>query len=388
MAAISSGALTTGRWARLDARAADAVLCLLLAGLAQATVWLGRGFPGPAWLNAVFGLAGTVPLLWRRRRPVAVLAAVVGVVAVQALALGAVESAGVLLPLLAAVYAAAVYGDPAYVVASLGLLGIVVHDLRDPSITSLGDAVFSPLVVGSVFVLGRIVSDRHKRAFAAEQRAARAEDDRAQQVLAAVVEERRRIGRELHDVVAHSISVMALHAGAAESALDRAPDQTREALRIIRQTGQDAVREMGRLLALDAAGGPEDREPLPSLRTIPTLIERVRGAGLDTELIIVGQPRPLPAGLELTLFRIAQEALTNALKHAPRARSPLQIRYRQHSVEIQVSSVGETARSGSAPGTGRGLVGVAQRVHVAGGQFDAGPVEQGWQLRAVLPTGP
>lgn len=368
----------------------DVAVFVVLAAVAQASVWGGRSFPGPLWLNSALGVAATVPLLWRRRRPLAVLVVVVAVIAAQALAFGGVESAGVLLPLLAAVYAAAVYGDPAYVVGSLGLLGIVVHDLRDPNINSFGTAAFSPIVVGSVFVLGRIVSDRQRRAFDAEHRAARAEEAREEWVAAAVAEERRRIGRDLHDVVAHSISVMALHAGAADVALDRAPEQARAALGVIRQTGHDAVREMGRLLALEQVATSPEREPLPSLQTIPALIDRVRGAGLDTELIVEGQPRPLPPGLELTLFRIAQEALTNALKYAPQARSPLCVRYGRHSVEIEVTSLGGGAApaSGSVPGTGRGLVGVAQRVDIAGGQFEAGPIDHGWRLRAVLPTGP
>ena len=364
------------------------MLVAVLAAVAQLSVWVGTGFPGPAWANATFALAATLPLLWRRRRPVAVLATVVGVVAVQALAFGAVESAGVLLPLLAAVYAGAVYGEPPYVVAVLGLLGIVVHDLRDPGIDSLGSAVFSPLVVGGVFVLGRIVADRHHRAFAAENRAAVAEADREQQIAAAVAEERRRIGRELHDVVAHSISVMALHAGAADNALDRAPEQAREALRVIRETGHDAVREMGRLLALESGVEADGREPLPSLRSLPSLIERIRGAGLDTELVVEGEPRPLPTGVELTVFRIAQEALTNALKHAPRTRSPLVLRYRQQCVEVDVTSIGARPGPPLVAGTGRGLVGVAERVGVAGGELAAGPTEHGWQLRATLPTGP
>lgn len=363
----------------------DVALAGVLTVIVQATIWVERSFPGPTWVNAVAGLVSTGALLWRRQQPVAVLAVVVTVTVLQALAFGATESAGVLLPFLAAVYAAAVYGEPAYVVAALGLLGIVIHDLRDPAVTSPGDVVFSPLVVGTVFVLGRILSGRRTHALAAEARADQVERDREQRVAEAVADERRRIGRELHDVVAHSVSVMALQAGAAGQVLDRSPERAREALRIIQQTGHEAVREMGRLLSLEREGAPEPLEPVPSLRSVPALVEQVRTAGLDTDLVVEGEARPLPAAVELSLFRIAQEGLTNALKHAPRARTPLYVRYRQECVEIEVLSIGPTTNS--AVGTGRGLIGIAERVEFAGGQLDVGPcAEGGWRLHAVLPV--
>lgn len=363
----------------------DVALCAALTLVNQVVVWGDQTFAGPRVVNAALGLMMTTALLWRRRRPVPVLAAVVTIVAGHALAFGATESAAVLLPFLVAVYSAAVYGDPAYVIAPLALLGIVVHGLRDPLITTPSQAWFSPLVTGAVFIIGRIVYARRKQAADAESRAEQAEQDREQAIVVAVAAEQRRIGRELHDVVAHSISVMALQAGAADRVLARSPDLARDALRVIRETGHEAVREMGRLLSLEHDPTPGPHEPLPSVHALPALLERVRVAGLDAELAVDGEVRDLPPGVDLALFRIAQEGLTNALKHAPKARTCVSVCYDRDSVGIEVLTVGPT--SPSAAGTGRGLVGIADRVDVVGGRFEAGPHDgRGWRLAAVLPT--
>lgn len=365
----------------------DVALCAAVTAVVQAVIWVGRPFPGPVAVNAAFGLAMTVPLLVRRRLPVPMLAAVVSAVAVQALAYGGTETAAVLLPYVVAVYGAAVYGGPAYVVVALSLLGIVLHDARDPLVTSASQAWFSPIVTGAVFLVGRVVHVRHRQAADAEARATRAEEDREQAVQAAVSAERRRIGREVHDVVAHSISVMALQAGAAEQVLRRSPDQAATALRLIRETGHEAVREMGRLLSLESDCSGDPPCPPPSMSELPALLGRVCEAGLDAHLVVEGDVRPLPAGLELALFRIAQEGLTNALKHAPLRRTQVGYCYGADDITVDVTTQGPTSSAGG--GTGRGLAGLAERVSFAGGRLDFGPADDGgWRLRAVLPVSP
>ena len=201
----------------------DLALSGALTVVTQVSVWDRGVFPGPTLVNSALALLMTGALLWRRRRPVPVLAIIVTAIAAQALAFGAVESAAVLLPLLAAVYAAAAYGGPAYVVAAISLLAVAVHTLRDPAVTTLGEAAFTPLVAGIVFVLGRIVHARRTSAELADARADQVQRDREREIADAVAEERRRIAREMHDVVAHGVSVMALQAGAAEQILDRDP---------------------------------------------------------------------------------------------------------------------------------------------------------------------
>lgn len=357
----------------------DLALAGVLLVVAQALAW-GGDLRGPAWANALFGLAMTVPLGWRRRAPVLVLALVVAAIGVQALVFGASESAAVLLPLLFAVYSAAAYGGPAYAVACMALLGVLVHDLRDPLIGTWSQAAFSPTVTFAVFAVGRVVNARRRQTAQAMESARAAELDRERAIAEAVAAEQRRLGREVHDVVAHSIAIMALHAGATEQVMDRSPERAREGLRLIRRTGHDAVREMRRLLASD---GAPSREPLPSIRTAPDLVERVRAAGLDAELAIEGPPRDLTPARDLTVYRVVQEGLTNALKHAPAARASVTIRYREDAVVVEVVSRGPL-RQGD--GTGRGLRGIAERVEAVGGHLEAGPdAGTGWSLVAVVP---
>lgn len=365
----------------------DLALSGALTVVTQVSVWDRGVFPGPTLVNSALALLMTGALLWRRRRPVPVLAIIVTAIAAQALAFGAVESAAVLLPLLAAVYAAAAYGGPAYVVAAISLLAVAVHTLRDPAVTTLGEAAFTPLVAGIVFVLGRIVHARRTSAELADARADQVQRDREREIADAVAEERRRIAREMHDVVAHGVSVMALQAGAAEQILDRDPERARDSLHLIRQTGHEVVKEMGRLVALLRDDSDGELEPLPSLGSVPAAVSRMRSAGLQIEVVVDGESRPLGAAVELAAFRIVQEGLTNALKHAPNAATSLLVRYHPESVELEVVSA-----SGSAtqqPGTGRGLIGIAERVTFVGGRLEVGPqAEGGWRVHALLPVAP
>lgn len=363
-------------------RGVDLALAAALVVGGQVAAW-GGTFRGPVWPNAVLALAMTAPLAWRRLLPVPVLALVVAVVGAQALAFGATETAAVLVPLLVAVYSAAAYGGPAYVVASIALLGVMVHDLRDPLVTSASQAWFSPSVTAAVFVVGRVVHARRQQAEDAAERARAAEHDRERAIAEAVANEQRRLGREVHDVVAHSIGVMALQAGAAEQVLDRSPERAREALRLIQRTGHDAVREMGGLLSTQDSS---TLEPLPSLRTAADLLARVKAAGLDADLVVEGTPRELTPALDLSLFRIVQEGLTNALKHAPAARTQVAVRYAESAVVVEVLSQGPTLEPRGQSGR-RGLRGIAERVEAAGGHLEAGPhLPSGWRLVAVVPV--
>lgn len=359
----------------------DVALAAALVLATQVAAWSGT-FRGPIWPNAVLALAMTVPLAWRRDLPIPVLAIVVAVVGTQALLFGATETAAVLLPLLVAVYSAAAYGGPAYVVASIALLGVLVHDLRDPLVDSASQAWFSPLVTAAVFGVGRVVHSRRRQAEDAARRALAAENGRETAIARAVAAEQRRLGREVHDVVAHSIGVMALQAGAAEQVLDRSPERAREAMRLIQRTGHDAAREMGRLLSAEENA---PLEPLPSLRTVPGVLARVRATGLDAHLRIDGTPRDLTPTLDLSLFRIVQEGLTNALKHAPGAEVAVTVDVGADTVVLEVRN-GRAGRAPQPQGGGHGLAGLQERVQLLGGVLTAERLaDGGHRLAATLP---
>jgi signal transduction histidine kinase len=261
---------------------------------------------------------------------------------------------------------------------------VAVVTLRDPEIHTFGDAIWSATLLGLVFLAGLAGRSLQARASAVEQRAAALDREEEERAAAAAAEERRRIARELHDIVSHSLGVLVLQAGAAEQVLERDPDRAREVLRSIRATGQEAIGEMGTLLGLIRGEAVAAREPQPSLADLEGLIARTREAGLAVELEVEGDRRALPAALELSAFRIVQEGLTNALKHARTAQARVILRYGERELEVEVRDDG----TGSANGRGsrRGLAGIGERVAVFGGRLEAGPrPDGGWTLRAAFP---
>jgi signal transduction histidine kinase len=208
-----------------------------------------------------------------------------------------------------------------------------------------------------------------------------------------VAEERERIARELHDVVTHHVSVMVIQAGAAEMALSDRPEAARGALRAIGETGREALSDMRTMLgilgpgpeAVDVPPG-EVRPPIPGLDRLGELIESVRAAGLPVELSIAGERPPMHPGVELSAYRIVQEALTNTLKHARGARSHVSVRYEDDAVELTIDDENGTGpRDMAHQGNGRGLIGMRERAAVFGGRFWAGPTAGGFRVEARLP---
>jgi signal transduction histidine kinase len=221
-----------------------------------------------------------------------------------------------------------------------------------------------------------------------QARAATAERERDERARAAVAAERRRIARELHDVIGHSIAVMGVQAGAVRRRLTPAQERERDVLLGVEETGREAVAEMRRLLDFlraDDDGGA--REALPAVRRADELVAEMRRAGLDVELIVEGDLDDLSPGRALAAFRILQEALTNALKHAPAAHVTVALRRAPDGVEIEVVDDGGAASTGRADGGGHGLVGMRERVALYGGTLEAGPrAGQGFAVLARLPT--
>ncbi|MET8679269.1 sensor histidine kinase [Streptomyces sp. NPDC004647] len=252
------------------------------------------------------------------------------------------------------------------------------------------------------FALAWVLGDslRTRRAYYAqlEERAARLEKEREAQSKMAVAAERARIARELHDVVAHNVSVMVVQADGAAYVLDAAPDQAKQALETISGTGRQALAEMRRLLGVLRTGEPgegSDYVPQPDVGQLDDLIEQVRGAGLTVDFKVQGSPRPLPSGVELTAYRIVQEALTNTRKHGgPEAGATVRLTYGDAELDLLVEDDGRGAQhelyeDGGADGLGHGLIGMRERVGMVGGRLATGPRPGGgFRISAVLPLRP
>jgi signal transduction histidine kinase len=218
-----------------------------------------------------------------------------------------------------------------------------------------------------------------------ERRAQLAERERDVAAREAVVEERARIARELHDAIAHNVSMMVVQAGAERRTLEPESEPTREVLATIEQIGRGALTEMRRLVGMLRSDDGNPLSPQPGLGDLPTLVGQVREAGLPIELHVEGEPRVLPVGLELSAYRIVQEALTNALKHAGDARATVRVSYAPDSLELEIVDDG-TGGPPRTTGGGHGLVGMRERVALYGGRFDAGRAAGGgFAIRVLLP---
>jgi signal transduction histidine kinase len=307
------------------------------------------------------------------------VAVTVVAVAVQALRDSEITAVGLFI--LLAVYNAAAHTSGRRAVIAGGLaVALYVADLAvDSEGIYVEGIVFYALLWGAPWVAGRAVRRRRLSDRRAEQEKARAQ--------AAILEERARIARELHDVVAHAISVIVLQARGGRRVLDAEPADARDAFATIERTGRQALEEMRRLLGMLRASDEElALAPQPTLKELDRLVEQVRAAGLPVEVAIEGEPRELPPGVDLSAYRIVQEALTNALKHAGPARARVLLRYQANDLEVEIADDGPGTGDGS--GSGHGLIGMRERVSVYGGELQAGRrPEGGYALRARLPLG-
>jgi signal transduction histidine kinase len=250
-----------------------------------------------------------------------------------------------------------------------------------------GDFIFTPLLFSITWLFAFGIGRKLERARFAEERAARIELQRAEEARAAVAEERARIARELHDVVGHSVSVMTVQASGVRRLLRPDQEREREALLVVEQAGREALAEMRRLVGV--LRRPEEAPalaPQPSIQHLDRLVEQAREAGLPVHVEIEGTATELPVGLDLTAYRLVQEALTNAIKHAQATRADVVVRYGDGAVELVITDDGRGSSDGSGESGGQGLVGMRERVAVYGGELDAGPEPGGgFALRARLP---
>jgi signal transduction histidine kinase len=374
----------------------DSALALVAAGLATAlfvSEFVGWGLPrGTLALGYALVLLHTLPLVARRRFPGAVL--------VLSVASGLAFAAIGLLPfflgpaILVAVYSVAAYGSRWVAVAGLALAEV---GLAAVPRTSFGIEFDAPALVGymgilaAAWLLGHFAHNYRAYAARLEERTAELEQAREELARRAVTEERLRLARELHDVVAHAMSVIAVQSGVGAHVADSQPEEVGKALAAIEATSRDALTELRRLLGvLRQDGEPQaSLTPVPGLANLEGLLAEVAKAGLTVGLRVEGTPSPLPAGLDLSAYRIVQEALTNVVKHAGPATAQVTIRYRDHDVAVEVTDngrgVGAVAGDGRR-GTGHGLIGMRERVAAFGGDFEVGPRPGGgFRVAARLP---
>ncbi len=376
-------------------RLSDAVLALALAVAAQLDLRYNLDNSthyGSAFASTVVVAVATLALAWRRRWPFATLCVVAGAIAGPEL-FGTLTFTlwGHFVPLLVAAYTAARWCDRRRAAAAAAIVAVAITAvlLRVPAAGSAANIPFAVVPAAGLMVTARVLQRRHARATELVVRAHRLEAEREAEVSAALADERSRIARELHDVVAHCVSVMVVQAGVSEALLDRSPERAREPLRAVQETGQHAIAELTRMLGL-LRGGASDTQyrlaPQPGVAQLPELIERLTASGLPVRLTSLGDVRPLPPGVELTVFRIAQEALTNTLKHAGRgAKADVVLHYSPRTIEIEITDDG--TRTVAAAGSGHGLIGMAERVSVFGGSIQAGVrPEGGFRIFVTLPV--
>lgn len=370
---------------------ADVGTALVLALLGVLEVWV----PLPSALGDGSREVTTVLTLWscgwlavRRRVPlVTQVAAVAAWPLVHLVSPPLVLFYGGFVVFAVATYSVARYGSQRDgVVGGLVMAAALLYfDLRVPELGKPGEIAFHWTVLSVVWGIGRTVHEREVRAARSEGRARLAEAESGRLTAEAVAEERARIAREMHDVVAHSVSVMVVQAGAATQVVERDPARAREALESIRTTGTEALAEMRRLVAV--LRGPDDLgelEPQPGTAAIPELVEQTREGGLRVELSVEGLPTGLPPGVDLAAYRIVQEALSNVRRHAGASVVCVRLRHGAGRLEIEVRDDGPGAADVR---PGHGLVGMRERVGLYGGSLDVHTEPGcGFTVTAVLPV--
>jgi signal transduction histidine kinase len=364
----------------------DVALAAGLLILAVGELVAGPTGPRVDWLWAPLL---TLPLLWRRRSASAVFAFMAACAFGQWLTgHPSWADAGLLI----ALYSVAATESRGHLLVAGAVmeLGVVLAVVRWAGHDPVLAFIFLSGMVIAAAALGRTAQVRRTYLRSLEERAVRLERERDQQGQIAAAAERARITRELHDIVAHNVSVMTALASGAGYAVQDDPDEAIRMMELSAATGREALADMRRLLGVL---GPEEepgRAPQPGTDDLPVLLEQVRSAGLPVTLTLEGQPDDLPAGAQLTLFRLIQESLTNSLKHAgPAATAAIGLRYQRGEVELEILDTGVGGRAMSSPsgqlGQGRGLTGMRERAAAYGGSVEAGPREGGgWRVATRL----
>jgi signal transduction histidine kinase len=362
------------------------VLVVLLAAIAEVKIWI---VPGPD-SKAVFivgSLLWTLPLLLRHRFPFAAPVFAFAVQAGSAFAdptIGTETTATIALLVTFWVVGANNEGTRAIGGAAIGFSSIAVVAQQDVHV-GLEEAVSGSVMGGVICLIAYALQRRAKLARDLEHRAARLEHEREERTRAAIADERRRIARELHDVIAHTVSVMTVQAGAARLLLEAEPERAVAPLLSIEETGRQALSEIRRMFGIlredegEIAFGRQ-----PGVGDLDALVEQARAAGLPVELRVEGQPVALSPGVDLAAYRVVQEALTNALKHGGPGHANVTVRFGRETLDVVITNDGRAATNG---GGGHGLVGMRERVSLYGGKLETGAEPGGgYAVRARLPV--
>jgi signal transduction histidine kinase len=380
--------IDVGRWrTRLD-RVTDPIIAVTVLALSLLPLNHSAGChcpPTPAWAYALVA-AQAVPLVVRRRWPFS--ASLACGIATIAYGLTPQPDPPVAYAGLVAVYSVAAHATRPRALAAGGIAAVAITlVLLVDAGADYEDALVAYLLFSTAWLLGMSARNRRERAAELEERAAALERTRAAEARRAVVEERNRIAREMHDVVAHHVSVIVVQAEAGPVAVERDPARAVEAFDAISATGKLVLTEMRRLLGVLRTDDAERLAPQPGADRVSDLVAGVRAAGLDVALTVTGEPHDLPPAVDLSVYRVLQEALTNALRHAGSATVRVRLDYGPDAVRLDVVDDGAGGGAGGAMGSGHGLLAMRERVGLVGGSVTAGPRAGGggWAVRASLP---
>jgi signal transduction histidine kinase len=374
----------------IDRVRADELIGLALLVAIELDAWLGSSSQGRALL-AVAGVVLSLAVAGRRLWPMAGILVVVAAWTVG-VAIGSrsgLQGAPAVVPITLLFYGLGAFAAERRSVWVLGLAVVITS--VDALIAGGHQASSLPAteILGLLvpYTVGRVVRARAARERAYRERAERLDAGRDLSASTAAYEERTRIARELHDVIAHSVSVMVIQAGGARLVLSADPARAEASLRSVERAGRDALAEMRRLLGvLDAGRDSRALAPQPGLADIQDLLSRARASGLATELRVDGEPAPVSPALDLCAYRIVQEALTNAIKHAAPARADVHVSWGRQAVELEISDDGRGPGAVTGAPSGHGLAGMRERVALHGGSIESRPGDSGgFMVRARLP---
>jgi signal transduction histidine kinase len=366
----------TWLWRRPAGSLPDVLFAVAVAAFAQVDLAyrLDNSTPyGPMPAVVVSTLVATAVLALRRVLPLVAAVTIAVAIALPMLFTPmTVTIWGDFVPVLVATYSVARHSDRtrATVGTAAIVAALVVVFLRNPESGTVGNIPFVAVPVVACLLAGRVLRARARSHSRDRARARQLEAEREEAIRIALAEERARIARDLHDIVAHCVSVMVVQAGAAEDLLDRDPHRARAPLQSVQETGRQAVGELGRMLGL--LRGERARpalKPQPGTADLAELVDHMAEIGLPVRLAVEGPTRPLPPGVDLAVYRIAQEALTNALKHAAPTTASVELHYEDQSVAVTVRDTGRTGGPGAAAATrvGHGLIGMRERIGLYGG---------------------
>jgi signal transduction histidine kinase len=369
-----------------EARIVDAVAAVVLTAAAQIDTWFGVA-PGPKAVVVPCTLIIPATVAWRSRAPLAAVTVAMVAIVVQSLAASPPQALWAIVAVVLLTYSAGAESDRGAAIGALAIavVGMAINESQAADESAAG-YLFVALITILPWAAGRAVHARQRGVNTLIERTETLEREREESARAAVAEERARIARELHDMVAHAVSIMVVKAEAADAVLARRPDQAHDQLQAVMRTGREALAEMTRLLGiLRGSDDPVELAPQPGIGRLPELIADVENAGLAVDFATAGAPRAIPPGVDLAAFRIVQEALTNTRKHAGEgATARVKLSYGDRALTIDVEDDGSAVANGY--GGGHGLIGMRERVALYGGRLDAGPrASGGFAVKAVLP---